>query len=54
MAKILGDPVLRAEWLVEVKLMANRIAAMRQALTDGLKQQGREYFIMRKKTFVII
>ena len=37
---ILNDPNLHAEWLVEVKEMADRIITMRQALVDNLKKEG--------------
>jgi len=39
-AKVLGTESLRKEWLVEVKLMADRINEMRKQLTDGLKKEG--------------
>ena len=37
---ILNDPELRAEWLVDVKGMADRIIAMRQTLKDNLAREG--------------
>jgi aspartate aminotransferase len=37
---ILEDPELYREWEREVKLMADRIIAMRKSLTDGLKRAG--------------
>ncbi|CAK5098908.1 unnamed protein product [Meloidogyne enterolobii] len=39
-AKILGDPVLRAQWLVDVKGMANRIITMRDQLKELLIRAG--------------
>ena len=39
-AKILNSADLRALWLKEVKLMADRIITMRQQLTDNLKKNG--------------
>lgn len=37
---ILCDSSLRAQWLADVKLMADRIISMRHALRDGLKKEG--------------
>ncbi|XP_065064421.1 aspartate aminotransferase, mitochondrial-like [Rhopilema esculentum] len=37
---ILTTPDLRAEWLVDVKGMANRIIGMRQSLKDNLEKEG--------------
>ena len=37
---ILNTPDLRAEWLVDVKGMANRIIGMRQSLKDNLEKEG--------------
>jgi len=37
---ILNDAELRAEWLVDVKGMADRIIAMRQTLKDNLAREG--------------
>ena len=39
-ARILTQPDLRALWLKEVKLMADRIITMRQQLVDNLKKNG--------------
>ncbi|KAL5022782.1 hypothetical protein ScPMuIL_001937 [Solemya velum] len=39
-SKVLNTPELRAEWLTEVKGMADRIITMRQRLVDGLKREG--------------
>merc|ERR1712018_1023942 len=37
---VLSDPALRAEWLQDVKGMADRIITMRQKLKDGLAREG--------------
>jgi aspartate aminotransferase len=37
---ILSDPELRAEWLLDVNGMADRIITMRQKLKDGLVKEG--------------
>jgi aspartate aminotransferase len=37
---ILKDPSLNAEWLADVKTMANRIISMRHSLVDGLAKEG--------------
>ncbi|XP_029465097.1 aspartate aminotransferase, mitochondrial [Rhinatrema bivittatum] len=39
-AMILNTPELRAEWLEEVKGMANRIISMREQLVSNLKKEG--------------
>ncbi|KAK7498148.1 hypothetical protein BaRGS_00010736 [Batillaria attramentaria] len=39
-ARILTTPDLRAQWLTEVKGMADRIISMRTQLRDGLKKEG--------------
>jgi aspartate aminotransferase len=39
-ATILNDKALRAEWLVDVKTMADRIISMRNKLQAGLKKEG--------------
>ncbi|XP_005098987.1 aspartate aminotransferase, mitochondrial [Aplysia californica] len=39
-AKILNTPALNAQWLTEVKGMADRIIDMRARLRDGLKREG--------------
>lgn len=39
-AKILNTPALNAQWLDEVKGMADRIITMRQKLKDGLAREG--------------
>lgn len=39
-AKVLGDPVLFAEWTVELRGMATRITSMRGALHGALKGRG--------------
>ena len=39
-ALILKDPKLRAQWLKDVKGMADRIISMRTKLRDGLKREG--------------
>lgn len=38
--EILSDPQLRADWLVEVKEMADRIISVRTKLRDNLKKEG--------------
>ncbi|KAI5743940.1 hypothetical protein M8J77_024063 [Diaphorina citri] len=38
--EILGDPKLKAQWLTEVKGMADRIISMRQSLKDNLHKEG--------------
>merc|ERR1712018_734131 len=37
---VLSDPALRAEWLQDVKGMADRIISMRSRLKEGLKREG--------------
>lgn len=37
---ILNDPALRAQWLKDVKLMADRIISMRTMLREGLQKEG--------------
>jgi len=37
---ILDDESLRAEWLEEVKMMANRLKGLRQTMVDKLKEKG--------------
>lgn len=39
-SEILGDPKLYADWLVEVKGMADRIISVRTQLRDNLKKEG--------------
>ncbi|CAH0557881.1 unnamed protein product [Brassicogethes aeneus] len=39
-SEILGNPALRADWLQDVKLMADRIISMRTSLRDNLKKEG--------------
>ncbi|EFA03109.1 aspartate aminotransferase, mitochondrial [Tribolium castaneum] len=39
-AEILTDPALRADWLKEVKGMADRIISVRTKLRDNLKKEG--------------
>jgi len=39
-SEILSNPDLRAEWLGDVKGMADRIISMRTRLKDGLKREG--------------
>ncbi|KAF7636582.1 Aspartate aminotransferase [Meloidogyne graminicola] len=39
-AKILGDPILRAQWLLDVKGMADRIISMRVQLKELLINAG--------------
>lgn len=39
-AEILTNPGLKAEWLVDVKGMADRIIAMRTQLKAGLEKEG--------------
>jgi len=39
-AEVMSNPVLRAEWLLEVKGMADRIISMRTLLKDGLEREG--------------
>jgi aspartate aminotransferase len=39
-ATILGDPGLRAKWLIEVTAMRDRIAGMRQLFVDTLRAKG--------------
>jgi len=38
--RILSDPVLRSDWLVEVKEMADRIISVRKSLKENLKKEG--------------
>ena len=38
------NPELRAQWLSDVKLMADRIISMRAQLRDGLAKNGENYF----------
>lgn len=40
MNTVLGDDTLRAQWMVEVKYMANRIARMRRELKMKLEASG--------------
>lgn len=42
-ARVLTQPDLRALWLKEVKLMADRIITMRQTLVDNLKKEGSKH-----------
>lgn len=39
-SEILGDDKLRADWLQEVKGMADRIISVRTQLRDNLKKEG--------------
>lgn len=39
-AKILGDPALKAQWYGEVKTMADRIIDMRTSLRSALEAAG--------------
>jgi len=39
-SEILSNPDLRAEWLLDVKGMADRIISMRTRLKEGLKREG--------------
>lgn len=39
-AEVMSDPNLRAQWLVDVKTMADRIISMRTQLKDGLAANG--------------
>jgi len=39
-AEVMTNPELRAEWLVDVKTMADRIITMRTRLRDGLAREG--------------
>lgn len=39
-AEILGDPTLKAEWLQDVKQMADRIISVRSTLRQNLKDLG--------------
>uniref|UniRef100_A0A8R1DJ33 Aspartate aminotransferase n=1 Tax=Caenorhabditis japonica TaxID=281687 RepID=A0A8R1DJ33_CAEJA len=39
-SKILATPSLRQSWLEDLKMMADRIKAMRVALKEGLKKEG--------------
>jgi aspartate aminotransferase len=39
-SEILGDEKLRADWLLEVKGMADRIISVRTRLRDNLKKEG--------------
>lgn len=39
-SEILGDPKLKADWLVEVKGMADRIISVRTKLRDNLAKEG--------------
>merc|ERR1711994_1126044 len=38
--EVMTNPELRAQWLSEVKLMADRIISMRTQLRDGLAKNG--------------
>ena len=42
--EVMTNPELRAQWLSEVKLMADRIISMRTQLRDGLAKNGEKYF----------
>lgn len=42
-ARVLTQPDLRALWLKEVKLMADRIITMRSTLVDNLKKEGSKH-----------
>lgn len=39
-SEVLGDPVLRKEWLSDVKFMADRIISVRTTLKDNLQKLG--------------
>ena len=39
--EVMTNPELRAQWLSDVKLMADRIISMRAQLRDGLAKHGR-------------
>ena len=39
---VLSDPELKAEWLVELKGMADRINGMRSQLVKHLKNKGKQ------------
>ncbi|CAP38872.2 Protein CBR-GOT-2.1 [Caenorhabditis briggsae] len=39
-SRILSDPVLKQSWLEDVKMMADRIITMRQALKENLQREG--------------
>lgn len=39
-SEILNDASLRAQWLAEVKAMADRVISMRTQLKDNLKKEG--------------
>merc|ERR1719483_1206618 len=39
-AKVMTNPELRSEWLVDVKMMADRIITMRTQLKEGLDSNG--------------
>ena len=39
--EVMTNPELRAQWLSDVKLMADRIISMRAQLRDGLAKNGR-------------
>ena len=42
--EVMTNPELRAQWLSEVKLMADRIISMRTQLREGLAKNGEKYF----------
>ncbi|VDD83237.1 unnamed protein product [Mesocestoides corti] len=42
-SEILNDPELKAMWLKDVKVMADRIISMRQALKSGLAREGSKH-----------
>ena len=46
--EVMTNPELRAQWLSEVKLMADRIISMRTQLRDGLAKNGEIFFIFWK------
>ena len=39
-AQVMTNPELRAQWLKDVKFMADRIISMRTQLRDGLAKNG--------------
>ena len=41
--KVLGDPQLKKQWLGDVKVMADRIISMRDALSSELASAGSQH-----------
>ena len=45
-AEVMTNPELRAEWLVDVKTMADRIITMRTQLREGLANNGQIHSLL--------